>query len=160
MSRFRSVKDSPRAGLSICDRKTERSRDLTRINGEASLLMLDEFGDIVQGKPRFEITEIAGSHLEGRPRDRGAAAFQPPRSVSLTISRKDRPARCASLLSVAATSSLRVNVVRMVLRLKHHDVKPDDAIRGVTFWSPTLRSGRKPPLPTQAVPKLARSICA
>jgi hypothetical protein len=27
--------------------------------------MLDELGDVVQGKPRFEITEIPGCHLEG-----------------------------------------------------------------------------------------------
>ena len=141
MSRFRSVKDSPRAGLSICDRKTERSRDLTRINGEASPLMLDELGDIVQGNPRFEITEIAGLTSKAGHWTVARRLSCPRHSVSLRISRKDRPARCASLLSVAATSSSRVNVVRMVLRLKHHHVKPDDAIRGVTFWSPALRSG-------------------
>jgi hypothetical protein len=37
----------------------------------------------------------------------------PRRSVSLTISRKGRPARCDSVLSLAATSSSRVSVVRM-----------------------------------------------
>ena len=40
--------------------------------------MLDQLRDIVQGKPRFEITEIAGRYLEGRPPGGGASAFQPP----------------------------------------------------------------------------------
>ena len=78
-----------------------------------ALHMLDEFGDIVQGKPRFEITEIAGRYLEGPPLGGGASASSPRRSVSLTISRKGRPARCDSVLSLAATSSSRVRVVRM-----------------------------------------------
>jgi hypothetical protein len=44
--------------------------------------MLDELGDIVQGKPRFEITEIAGRYLEGVPLGGGAPAFQPPSAAS------------------------------------------------------------------------------
>ena len=40
--------------------------------------MLDELGGIVQGKPRFEITEIAGCYLEGPPVGAGALPFQPP----------------------------------------------------------------------------------
>src|SRR5262245_29305883 len=48
----------------------------------------------------------------------------PQRSVSLTISRKGRPARRDSALSLAATSSSRVSVVRMCKMLLpgHHDV--------------------------------------
>jgi hypothetical protein len=75
--------------------------------------MLDELRDIVQRKPRFEITEIAGRYLKGPPLGGGAPAFHPRRSVSLTISRKGRPARCDSDLSLAATSSSSVSVVRM-----------------------------------------------
>ena len=40
--------------------------------------MLDELGDIVQGKPRFEITKIAGRYLEGPPLGGGPPAFQTP----------------------------------------------------------------------------------
>jgi hypothetical protein len=40
--------------------------------------MLDELRDIVQRKPRSEITEIAGRYLEGTPLRGGAPAFQPP----------------------------------------------------------------------------------
>ena len=40
--------------------------------------MLDELGDIVQGKPRFEITKIARRYLEGPPPGGGPPAFQPP----------------------------------------------------------------------------------
>jgi hypothetical protein len=40
--------------------------------------MLDELGDIVQGKPRFEIAEIRRRHLEGPLLSGGAPAFQPP----------------------------------------------------------------------------------
>jgi hypothetical protein len=40
--------------------------------------MFDELRDIVQGKPRCEITEIAGRYLEGTPLRGGAPAFQPP----------------------------------------------------------------------------------
>ena len=40
--------------------------------------MLDELRDIVQGKPRFEITETAGHHFERLPPGGGAPAFQPP----------------------------------------------------------------------------------
>jgi len=39
--------------------------------------MLDELGDVVQGKPRFEITEIPGPHLEGPLLGGGPPVFQP-----------------------------------------------------------------------------------
>jgi hypothetical protein len=42
-----------------------------------ALHMLDQLRDIVQGKPRFEITEIAGCYHEGLPLGGGAPAFQP-----------------------------------------------------------------------------------
>ena len=45
---------------------------------ERALHVLDELRDIVEGKPRFEITEIAGLYPEGPPLRSGAPAFQPP----------------------------------------------------------------------------------
>jgi hypothetical protein len=65
------------------------------------------------GKPWFEIAEVASGYLEGPPLGGGAPIFSPHRNVSLTISRKGRPARCDSVLSLAATSSSRASVVRM-----------------------------------------------
>jgi hypothetical protein len=79
---------------------------------ERALHLIDELRDIVQGKPRFEITEIAGRYLEGPSLGSARRLSSPRRSVSLTISRKGRPARCTSVLSFAATSSSRVKVVR------------------------------------------------
>ena len=55
--------------------------------------MLDELRDIVQGKPRFEITEIAGRHLEG-PLRGGAPAFQPSAQRLIDDIAEGRPARC------------------------------------------------------------------
>jgi hypothetical protein len=75
--------------------------------------LLNELRDIVEGKPRLEITEIAGRDLEGLSLVRDAGLANPRRSVSLTISPKGRPARRDSAFSVAATSSSRVKVVRM-----------------------------------------------
>jgi hypothetical protein len=46
-----------------------------------TLQMLDELRDIVQGKPRSEITEIAGRYLEGTPL-RGGAPAPAPGAVS------------------------------------------------------------------------------
>jgi hypothetical protein len=43
-----------------------------------TLHTFDELRDIVQGKPRFEITEITGRHRERPPLGGGASAFQPP----------------------------------------------------------------------------------
>jgi hypothetical protein len=79
-----------------------------------ALHLLDEFGDIVQGKPRFEITEIAGPYLKGLPLGSGPPAFQPA-AQHLVDDIAERPAGelHASVLSLAATSSSRVNVVRM-----------------------------------------------
>ena len=45
---------------------------------ERALHPLDELHDIVQGKPWFQITEIAGRHPEGSPLGSGAPAFKPP----------------------------------------------------------------------------------
>lgn len=53
--------------------------------------MLDELCDIVQGKPRFELTEIAGGYLEGPPLGRGAPAFQPS-AQGLVDDLTERPA--------------------------------------------------------------------
>jgi hypothetical protein len=72
--------------------------------------LLDEFRDIVEGKPRLEITEIAGRDLEGL--SPGGLA-NPRRSVSLTISRNGRPVWRGCAFSWAATSSSKVRVVRM-----------------------------------------------
>ena len=56
-----------------------------------ALHMLDELRDIGQGKPRFEITEIAGRYLEGPPPGGGAPAFQPP-AQCLVDDLTERPA--------------------------------------------------------------------
>ena len=76
--------------------------------------LLDQLGDIVEGKPWLEIPRSRALTLNGC---RGAVVRRlasPRRSVSLTISRKGRPARRDSALSLAATSSSRVRVVRML----------------------------------------------
>ena len=75
--------------------------------------LFDELRDIVQGKSGLEITEIADRYLEGLPVGRDAPIRQAARSVSLTISRKGRSARRACTLSLAATSSSTLRVVRM-----------------------------------------------
>ena len=74
-----------------------------------ALHLFDELRDVVQGKPRFEITEIAGPYLESPPWGDDAPAFQPPaqRLVETLAARRD------SVLSLAATSSSRVSVVRI-----------------------------------------------
>ena len=40
--------------------------------------MLDDLRDIVQGTPRFEITEVAARYVDGAPLRGGAPALQPP----------------------------------------------------------------------------------
>ena len=44
---------------------------------KGSLYMLDQFRDVVQGKPRPEVAEIAHRYLEGLPRAAGAFVRQP-----------------------------------------------------------------------------------
>jgi len=39
--------------------------------------MLDELGDVVQGKPRLQIAKIAGRYLERLPSGSAASAGQP-----------------------------------------------------------------------------------
>ncbi len=56
-----------------------------------TLHMLDDLRDIVQEKPWFEITEIAGRYLEGPPLGGGAPAFQPP-AQRLVDDLAERPA--------------------------------------------------------------------
>jgi hypothetical protein len=63
-----------------------------------ALDLRDELGDIVQRKPWPEITEVAGRDPEGLPLRCDALA---------------RQVRRDSALSLAATSSSRVSVVRM-----------------------------------------------
>jgi hypothetical protein len=79
-----------------------------------ALHMLDELRDIVEAKPRLEITEIAGGHFEGALLGGGAPAFQPP-AQRLVDDLAKRPARARwdAVLSLAATSSSSVSVVRM-----------------------------------------------
>jgi hypothetical protein len=78
-----------------------------------ALHLLDELRDVVEGKPRFEITEIAGRYLEDPPLGGGAPAFQPP-AQRLVDDLAERPASALRLrLELAATSSSRVSVVRM-----------------------------------------------
>src|SRR5437899_420865 len=84
--------------------------------------MLDQLRDIVQGEPWLEIAKITRRYLKRLPLAGHPPARQPPASVSLTISRKGRPARRDSALSLAATSSSKVSVVRMSWT-RHHDVE-------------------------------------
>jgi hypothetical protein len=80
---------------------------------ERALYMLDELRDIVEGKPRFEIAEVAGRYFEGSRPDGGASAFQPS-AQRLVDDLAERPAaRCDSVLRLAATSSSTVRVVHM-----------------------------------------------
>jgi len=78
-----------------------------------ALCMLDERSDVVQRKTRLEIAKIAGRYLEGLPSGGDARADQPPAQCFIDISRKERPTRRDSALSLAATSSSKVSVVRM-----------------------------------------------
>jgi hypothetical protein len=80
---------------------------------ERTLHMLNELRDIVQGKPRFEITEIADRYLEGPPPGGGAPAFQPPAQRLVDDLAEGRPALCDSVLSLAARSSSDVSVAHM-----------------------------------------------
>ena len=59
-----------------------------------TLHMLDDLRDIVQEKPWFEITEIAGRYLEGLPPGGGVTAFQPPAQRLVDDLVEGRPARC------------------------------------------------------------------
>ena len=77
-----------------------------------ALDLLDEPGDIVQGKPWPEIPRSRTTILKASLAVVRRLA-SPRRSVSLTIARNGRPARRASALRLAATSSSRVSVVRM-----------------------------------------------
>lgn len=43
-----------------------------------TLNMLDEFGNVVQGEARFEVTEITRRYFEGPPRGGDMPARQPP----------------------------------------------------------------------------------
>ncbi len=56
--------------------------------------MLDKLRVIVQGRPRFEITKIAGRYLEGLPPGGGVTAFQPPAQRLVHDLAEGRPARC------------------------------------------------------------------
>ena len=53
--------------------------------------MPDELGDIVQGKPWFGITEIAGPYLKGLPLGGGRSVFQRP-AQHLVDDLAERPA--------------------------------------------------------------------
>jgi len=104
--------------------------------------MLDELGDIVQGKPRFEITEITGPHLEGSPLGGGPPVFQPP-AQRVVDDLAERPASALRFglelgCHIIIQSQRRSHA--LMLGRRHHDVKAD-AASGITFWSPALRSG-------------------
>lgn len=80
---------------------------------ERALHMLDELRDMVQGKPRFEITEIAGRYIEGPPRGGGAPAFQPP-AQGLVDDLAERPAGALRFrLELGRHVVIQGSVVRM-----------------------------------------------
>ena len=90
-----------------------------------ALHLIDELRDIVQGKPRFEITEIAGRYLEGPSLGSGAPAFRPP-AQRLVDNLAEGPAT-----ALRFRLELRGHVViegqrfphALTLPLRHHDVK-------------------------------------
>jgi hypothetical protein len=87
--------------------------------------MLDELGDIVQGKPRFEITEITGPHLKGLPLSSGPPVFQPT-AQRLVDDLAERPAgalrfRLELGCHIVVEGQCRAHVLKLWLR--HHDVK-------------------------------------
>jgi hypothetical protein len=87
--------------------------------------LLDELRDIVQGKPRFEITEIAGVYLEGPPLGGGAPAFQPP-AQRLVDDLAKGPAR-ALRFRLELGRHVVIQGQRcpqaLMLQSRHHDVK-------------------------------------
>ncbi len=87
--------------------------------------MLDELGDIIQGKPRFEITKIAGRHLEGPPLGGGPPAFQTA-AQGFVDELAEGPAGTLRL-SLELCSDVVIEGQRrshaLMLKPKHHDVK-------------------------------------
>ena len=74
--------------------------------------LLDQLGDIVEGQPGLELAEIARAYPERLARRRRPSTASPRRSVSLTISRKGRPARCDSRLELGRYIIVQGQVVR------------------------------------------------
>ena len=89
-----------------------------------ALDLLDEPGDIVQGKPWPEIPEIADHYLEGLPLGGGTSAGQPA-AQRLIDDLAKRPAGAARLRleiggDIVVQGECRSHV--LMLRSKHHDV--------------------------------------
>src|SRR5260370_29892996 len=96
--------------------------------------MLDELSDIVQGKPRFEITEIAGRYLEGSPLSGGAPAFQPP-AQRLVDDLTERPAgalRFRLELSRHVVIQGHRRPHALIIHSRHHDDKKFASLCGLS----------------------------
>ena len=74
--------------------------------------MLDQLRDIVQGEPWLEIAKITGRYLKRLPLAGDPPARQPP-AQCFVDDLAEGPAGAAPALSLAATSSSKVSVVRM-----------------------------------------------
>ena len=92
--------------------------------------MLDELRDIVQGEARFEITEIACTHLESPPLSSGPPVFEPPAQhiVDDFAERTAGPLRFRLELGghVVVEGQRRAHV--LMLYLRHHDVRHTAAV--------------------------------
>ena len=76
--------------------------------------MLDELRDIVQGKSRFEITQVAGRYPEDPRLGGGAPALQPPAQCLVDDLAERSASALRFRLELGVTSSSRVGVVPCV----------------------------------------------
>ena len=86
--------------------------------------MLDELRDIVQGKPRPEITEVAGRYLEGLPLGGDAPTGQPAaqRLVDDLAEGPTGPARLRFELGGHIIVQSESRSHGLMLSPRHHDV--------------------------------------
>ena len=87
--------------------------------------MPDELGDIVQGKPWFGITEIAGPYLKGPPPRSDPPVFQPPAQhlVDDLAEGPARPLRFRLELGCHLVVEGQCRAYDLTLWLRNHDVK-------------------------------------
>jgi len=90
-----------------------------------ALHMFDELSDIVQGKPRFEITKIARRYFEGPPLGGGSPAFQPTaqRLVDDLAERQAGTLRLRLELGRDVVIQGQSCSHALMLQSRHHDVK-------------------------------------
>jgi hypothetical protein len=97
-----------------------------------ALELLDEFRDIVQGKPCFEITEVTDRCLEAVPASGDASARQAA-AQRLVDDLSERPASAARFRLEVGRYIIVQGEGRahsLMLYMRHHDVKPYSPCRG------------------------------